>query len=221
MVVFLTWSFKRSVDWLIDWITVPWFDWLIDWLIDLFISSLIGRLIDWLTAGVVTAVVGFCGTITEADLRPNPTEVEQIFLCSIAYLCEPRNNGSTSFRSRLSMPVFKTGKELDWRLIWGMTGITVEVVLRCLVPEAYPHRRLSAAPFIRRWKNLLKANFFCRTQALYHRGAFVRTTSMTTDNIFTSIQKRELVLHKSIQKGPRVCLNFIVDKKKNWIEKIR
>lgn len=97
--------------------------------------------------GLVTSVVAFCGNVTESDFRPNPTEVEEIFFCSLQHLCA--NNGFTSFRKRLSMPVFRTGRDLDFRPIWGMTAVTIELVLKCLMPEYYPHRHLSASPFIR------------------------------------------------------------------------
>ncbi|OQV24373.1 putative Nucleoside diphosphate-linked moiety X motif 8 [Hypsibius exemplaris] len=97
--------------------------------------------------GRVTSVVGFCGNVTAADFRPNPTEVAEIFFCSLDHLC--RHNGFTTFRKRLTMPVFHTGKELDWRPIWGMTAVTIETVLKCLVPDRYPHRRLSISPTIR------------------------------------------------------------------------
>lgn len=93
--------------------------------------------------GVLTPVVGHLGPVEKLSFVPHPSEVEQIFLCSLAHLCSSDNRGYTSFRSRppMTMPVFRTGSGIpDWKYqcsIWGMTAMITNTVLTCLSPEVY------------------------------------------------------------------------------------
>ena len=92
--------------------------------------------------GVLTPIVGHLGAVEKLEFIPNASEVEQIFLCSLSHLCSPVNRGYTSFRSQppLKIPVFRTGKTVDWKYqpsIWGMTAMILDSVLTCLLPELY------------------------------------------------------------------------------------
>ncbi|XP_055338035.1 mitochondrial coenzyme A diphosphatase NUDT8-like [Paramacrobiotus metropolitanus] len=85
---------------------------------------------------MLSAVVGYTGDVSMDEFKPNPTEVEEIFTCSMASLLNPENVRYTSFRTRhgLRLPVFVVNDGITSRRIWGMTAVILLNVLQCFEP---------------------------------------------------------------------------------------
>ena len=75
-----------------------------------------------------------------SNLKPNKEEVSQVIVCTIAELCQTRNQAFTQFRSGYTLPIY-FAQQNDYKLeklrIWGLTAIITHITLHALVPEMY------------------------------------------------------------------------------------
>ncbi|XP_076832891.1 mitochondrial coenzyme A diphosphatase NUDT8 isoform X2 [Brachyhypopomus gauderio] len=83
---------------------------------------------------LIAPVLANLGPLESLTLRPNPTEVEEIFTLTVAHLCNPQNRGYTHFRTgdhySYTLPVFHNAK---YR-IWGLTAIALDQTLKVIMP---------------------------------------------------------------------------------------
>nr|XP_033776410.1 nucleoside diphosphate-linked moiety X motif 8 [Geotrypetes seraphini]XP_033776411.1 nucleoside diphosphate-linked moiety X motif 8 [Geotrypetes seraphini]XP_033776412.1 nucleoside diphosphate-linked moiety X motif 8 [Geotrypetes seraphini]XP_033776413.1 nucleoside diphosphate-linked moiety X motif 8 [Geotrypetes seraphini]XP_033776414.1 nucleoside diphosphate-linked moiety X motif 8 [Geotrypetes seraphini]XP_033776415.1 nucleoside diphosphate-linked moiety X motif 8 [Geotrypetes seraphini] len=86
---------------------------------------------------VIVPVVANLGCKESLSLRPNSTEVEDVFTLSLPHICEKQNQGYTNFRwhghYHYTSPVFLHGK---YR-VWGITAVVTDSALKLLVPGLY------------------------------------------------------------------------------------
>ncbi|KAM9468674.1 mitochondrial coenzyme A diphosphatase NUDT8 [Clarias gariepinus] len=84
---------------------------------------------------LIAPVLANLGPLETLALRPNPSEVEEIFTLTVAHLCNPQNRGYTHFRTGnhygYTLPVFHSDK---YR-IWGLTAIALDQTLKLIMPE--------------------------------------------------------------------------------------
>ncbi|MEM9344638.1 MAG: CoA pyrophosphatase [Pseudomonadota bacterium] len=88
----------------------------------------------------VATFVADVGEVEIDRLRPEPTEVEDVFILSLDHLCRPENYGQTQWRLANSpgyvMPAYINGPHR----VWGFTAIMTHVLLHNLLPEVYSHK---------------------------------------------------------------------------------
>lgn len=90
-----------------------------------------------------------------SDLRPNRQEVSQIIVCTIAEMCQARNQAFTQFGSGYTLPVYFGREQTDNNRkpkIWGLTAIITHLTLNALVPELYKLK----LPFVKKISRVSK-----------------------------------------------------------------
>ncbi|XP_034338320.1 mitochondrial coenzyme A diphosphatase NUDT8 [Magallana gigas] len=90
---------------------------------------------------LVTPIIASIGELQNHNLHLNKTEVERVFTRTISSLCDRKNVGSTQFK-RGKLPSLKSGYTLPVYLggehrIWGLTAITLHMLLPILAPGLY------------------------------------------------------------------------------------
>ncbi|KAI9559372.1 hypothetical protein GHT06_016161 [Daphnia sinensis] len=83
-----------------------------------------------------------------SSLKPNPEEVSSIVVCTVAELCQEKNQGFTQFRAGYTLPVYFGQQTDDNRhpKIWGLTAIITHLTLNALIPDMYKLK----LPFVKR-----------------------------------------------------------------------
>lgn len=85
----------------------------------------------------IAPVLAHIGPLETLMLRPNPSEVEEIFTLTVAHVCNPLNLGYTHFRTGnrfgYTLPVFHNNK---YR-IWGLTAVALEHTLKVIMPAGH------------------------------------------------------------------------------------
>ncbi|XP_034501399.1 nucleoside diphosphate-linked moiety X motif 8 isoform X2 [Ailuropoda melanoleuca] len=92
----------------------------------------------------VVPVLAGVGPLDPQSLRPNPEEVDEVFVLPLAHLLQAQNQGYTHFCRRghfsYTLPVFLHGPHR----VWGLTAIITEFTLQLLAPGAYQPRLASS-----------------------------------------------------------------------------
>ncbi|XP_006861116.1 PREDICTED: nucleoside diphosphate-linked moiety X motif 8, mitochondrial [Chrysochloris asiatica] len=88
----------------------------------------------------VIPVLASVGPMDPQSLRPNPEEVDEVFVLPLAHLLQAQNQGYTHFcqhgHYRYTLPVFLHGPHR----IWGLTAVITEFALQLLAPDTYQPR---------------------------------------------------------------------------------
>ncbi|XP_046458333.1 mitochondrial coenzyme A diphosphatase NUDT8-like [Daphnia pulex] len=74
-----------------------------------------------------------------SDLRPNSEEVSSVIICTVAELCQEKNQAFTQFGSGYTLPIY-FGQQTHINIkpkIWGLTAIITHLTLNALIPEMY------------------------------------------------------------------------------------
>ncbi|XP_062872359.1 nucleoside diphosphate-linked moiety X motif 8 [Trichomycterus rosablanca] len=83
----------------------------------------------------IAPVLANLGPLETLTLRPNPSEVEEIFTLTVAHVSNPQNRGYTHFRTGnrygFTLPVFHNDK---YR-VWGLTAVALDYTLKLIMPE--------------------------------------------------------------------------------------
>ncbi|XP_037373354.1 mitochondrial coenzyme A diphosphatase NUDT8 [Talpa occidentalis] len=91
----------------------------------------------------VVPVLAGVGQLDPQSLRPNPSEVDEVFVLPLAHLLQAQNQGYTHFckggHFEYTMPVFLHGPHR----VWGLTAIITEFTLQLLAPDTYQPRLAS------------------------------------------------------------------------------
>lgn len=88
-----------------------------------------------------------------SDLSPNYEEVSSVIVCTVADLCQEKNQAFTQFGSGYTLPIYfgqQTHNNLKPK-IWGLTAIITHLTLNALIPEMYKLK----LPFV---KKILRAS---------------------------------------------------------------
>ncbi|XP_008049613.2 nucleoside diphosphate-linked moiety X motif 8, partial [Carlito syrichta] len=101
--------------------------------------GLLRPVFDQQKASVVPVLAGV-GPLDPQSLRPNPEEVDEVFVLPLAHLLQTQNQGYTHFcqggRYRYTLPVFLHGPHR----VWGLTAAITEFTLMLLAPDTYQPR---------------------------------------------------------------------------------
>ncbi|XP_003468156.2 mitochondrial coenzyme A diphosphatase NUDT8 isoform X4 [Cavia porcellus] len=85
----------------------------------------------------VVPVLASVGQLDLQSLKPNPEEVEEVFVLPLAHLLQTQNQGYTHFCHRghfsYTLPVFLHGPHR----VWGLTAVITEFALQLLAPDTY------------------------------------------------------------------------------------
>ncbi|XP_045414265.1 mitochondrial coenzyme A diphosphatase NUDT8 [Lemur catta] len=96
----------------------------------------------------VVPVIAGVGPLDLRSLRPNPEEVDEVFVLPVAHLLQTQNQGYTHFcrggQFSYTLPVFLHGPHR----VWGLTAVITELALQLLAPGTYQPR--TAIPELRR-----------------------------------------------------------------------
>ncbi|XP_069327852.1 mitochondrial coenzyme A diphosphatase NUDT8 [Eulemur rufifrons] len=88
----------------------------------------------------VVPVLAGVGPLDLRSLRPNPEEVDEVFVLPVAHLLQTQNQGYTHFcrggHFSYTLPVFLHGPHR----VWGLTAIITELTLQLLAPGTYQPR---------------------------------------------------------------------------------
>ncbi|XP_048663563.1 mitochondrial coenzyme A diphosphatase NUDT8 [Marmota marmota marmota] len=91
----------------------------------------------------VVPVLASVGPLDLQSLKPNPEEVDEVFVLPLAHLLQTQNQGYTHFcqdgHFRYTLPVFLHGPHR----IWGLTAVVTDFTLQLLAPGAYQPRLIS------------------------------------------------------------------------------
>ncbi|KAM5247834.1 mitochondrial coenzyme A diphosphatase NUDT8 [Ctenodactylus gundi] len=95
----------------------------------------------------VVPVLASLGPLDPQSLRPNPKEVDEVFVLPLAHLLQTQNQGYTHFcqggHFSYTLPVFLHGPHR----VWGLTAVITEFTLQLLAPGTYqPHLARSQLP---------------------------------------------------------------------------
>ncbi|XP_037695077.1 nucleoside diphosphate-linked moiety X motif 8 [Choloepus didactylus] len=92
----------------------------------------------------VVPVLANVGPLDPQGLRPNPEEVDEVFVLPLAHLLQAQNQGYTNFcvggRFSYTLPVFLHGPHR----VWGLTAVVTELALQLLTPGTFQPRLASA-----------------------------------------------------------------------------
>ncbi|XP_053418505.1 mitochondrial coenzyme A diphosphatase NUDT8 isoform X1 [Nycticebus coucang] len=85
----------------------------------------------------VVPVLAGVGPLDLQSLRPNPEEVDEVFVLPLAHLLQTQNQGYTHFcrggHFSYTLPVFLHGPHR----VWGLTAVITEFTLQLLAPSTY------------------------------------------------------------------------------------
>ncbi|XP_057369419.1 mitochondrial coenzyme A diphosphatase NUDT8-like [Daphnia carinata] len=83
-----------------------------------------------------------------SSLKPNPEEVSNTVICTVAELCEEKNQAFTQFMAGYTLPVYFGQQTNDncHPKIWGLTAIITHLTLSALIPDVYKLK----LPFVKR-----------------------------------------------------------------------
>ncbi|XP_003798359.1 nucleoside diphosphate-linked moiety X motif 8 [Otolemur garnettii] len=85
----------------------------------------------------VVPVLAGVGSLDLQSLRPNPKEVDEVFVLPLAHLLQTQNQGYTHFcrggHFSYTLPVFLHGPHR----VWGLTAVITEFTLQLLAPSTY------------------------------------------------------------------------------------
>ncbi|XP_075857796.1 mitochondrial coenzyme A diphosphatase NUDT8 isoform X2 [Microcebus murinus] len=88
----------------------------------------------------VVPVLAGVGPLDLRSLRPNPEEVDEVFVLPMAHLLQTQNQGYTHFcrggHFSYTLPVFLHGPHR----VWGLTAVITELTLQLLAPGSYQPR---------------------------------------------------------------------------------
>ncbi|XP_012520928.1 PREDICTED: nucleoside diphosphate-linked moiety X motif 8, mitochondrial [Propithecus coquereli] len=88
----------------------------------------------------VVPVLAGVGPLDLQSLRPNPKEVDEVFVLPVAHLLQTQNQGYTHFcrggHFSYTLPVFLNGPHR----VWGLTAVITELTLQLLAPGTYQPR---------------------------------------------------------------------------------
>lgn len=79
---------------------------------------------------IITPVVGELKDIDVKQLRPNESEVAEIFTVPMRVLCDKENHASFIYQD-INTPIFICGKHK----VWGITAIITHLFLECFLPH--------------------------------------------------------------------------------------
>lgn len=87
-----------------------------------------------------------------SSLKPNPEEVSSIIICTVAELCQEKNQAFTQFRAGYTLPVYFGQQTDDNRhpKIWGLTAIITHLTLNALIPDVYKLK----LPFVKKIRRI-------------------------------------------------------------------
>uniref|UniRef100_A0A8C5LG78 Nudix hydrolase 8 n=2 Tax=Jaculus jaculus TaxID=51337 RepID=A0A8C5LG78_JACJA len=89
---------------------------------------------------IIIPVLASVGPLDPQNLRPNPQEVDEVFVLPLTHLLQAQNQGYTHFcqggHFQYTLPVFLHGPHR----VWGLTAVITEFTLQLLAPGAYQPR---------------------------------------------------------------------------------